>query len=93
VVTGLSRAERLSMPLARSAIRDLTLAAGGCIRLVQMRRTNTTTGETDYQCAGGSASRADLFPERPDLVVVQGLDRDGSSESADDGERYPPRDW
>jgi hypothetical protein len=37
------------MPLARSAIRDLTLAAGGCIRPVQMRRTSTATGEADYQ--------------------------------------------
>jgi len=48
-VTGPSRAERLTLPLARSAIRDLTLAAGGCIRPVQMRRTSTVTGETDYQ--------------------------------------------
>jgi hypothetical protein len=39
----------MSMPLARTAIRDLTLAAGGCIRPVQMRRTNTITGETDHQ--------------------------------------------
>jgi hypothetical protein len=37
------------MPLARTAIRDLTLAAGGCLRPVQMRRTNTETGETDHQ--------------------------------------------
>src|SRR5215475_619050 len=37
------------MPLARTAIRDLTLAAGGCIRPVQMRRTNTITNETDHQ--------------------------------------------
>jgi len=37
------------MPLARAAIRDLTLAAGGCIRPVQMRRTNTITNETDHQ--------------------------------------------
>ena len=48
-MTRLSRAERLAMPLARTAIRDLTLAAGGCIRPVQMRRTSTVTGETDYQ--------------------------------------------
>src|SRR5215472_12428869 len=45
----MSRTERMSMPLARTAIRDLTLAAGGCIRPVQMRRTNTLTGERDYQ--------------------------------------------
>jgi hypothetical protein len=48
-VTGPSRAERLTLPLARSAIRDLTLAAGGCIRPVQMRRTSTATGESYFQ--------------------------------------------
>jgi hypothetical protein len=61
-VTGPSRAERLTLPLARTAIRDLTLAAGGCIRPVQMRRTNTTTGETDYQMIPCGATLEALCP-------------------------------
>jgi hypothetical protein len=37
------------MPVAGAAIRDLTLAAGGCIRPIQMRRISKATGQTDYQ--------------------------------------------
>ena len=48
-MTGLTRAERLTMPLGATAIRDLTEAAGGCIRPVQLRRTNQATGEVDYE--------------------------------------------
>ena len=44
-----SRAERLAMPLARSALRDVTEAAGGCTRPIQMRRTDLATGEIDHQ--------------------------------------------
>ena len=42
-----TRAERLAMPLARDAIRQLTEARGGCTRPVQLRRTNTDTGQVD----------------------------------------------
>jgi hypothetical protein len=48
-VTGLTRAQRLTMPLGATAIRDLTEAAGGCIRPIQLRRTNNVTGEVDHQ--------------------------------------------
>jgi len=48
-VTRPTRAERLALPLGVTAIRDLTQAAGGCIRPIQVRRTNTATGEVDYQ--------------------------------------------
>ena len=44
-----SRAERLTMPLARDAIRVLAEARGGCIRPVQLRRTNLDTGQVDQQ--------------------------------------------
>lgn len=49
LVTRPSRAERLAMPAALTALRDLSVAAGGCIRPVQMRRADSATGETDYQ--------------------------------------------
>jgi hypothetical protein len=48
-VTRLTRAQRLTMPLGATAIRDLTEAAGGCIRPIQLRRTNNVTGEVDHQ--------------------------------------------
>src|SRR5579859_3308354 len=35
------------MPLARDVVRDLALEHGGCIRPVQLRRTDTTTGQVD----------------------------------------------
>jgi hypothetical protein len=44
-----TRAERLAMPLATSAIRMLAEASGGCIRPVQLRRTNAVTGQVDQQ--------------------------------------------
>ena len=41
-----SRAERAAYPLARDAIRKLAEASGGCLRPLQLRRTDTVTGET-----------------------------------------------
>jgi hypothetical protein len=37
------------MPLARSALREVTEAAGGCTRPIQMRRTNLATSQVDHQ--------------------------------------------
>ena len=48
-MTRISRAERMAMPFAPTVLRDMTEAAGGCVRPVQMRRTNTVSGEVDYQ--------------------------------------------
>src|ERR1700753_3145349 len=42
-----TRAERLAMPLARDMVKDLALQNGACIRPVQLRRTDTATGQTD----------------------------------------------
>ena len=42
---GPTRAERLATPPAREALRQVTADRGGCIRPVQLRRTDTTTGE------------------------------------------------
>ena len=44
-----SRASRLTMPLARGAIRVLAEARGGCVRPVQLRRANLDTGQVDQQ--------------------------------------------
>ena len=48
-MTRIGGAERMAMPFAPTVLREMTEAAGGCIRPVQMRRTNTVTGEVDYQ--------------------------------------------
>ena len=41
------RAQRLAMPLARDVVRDLAAEHGGCIRPVQLRRTDLDTGHVD----------------------------------------------
>jgi len=61
-MTGGTRMERLSMPLARDAIRQLTEAAGGCIRPVQLRRTDTTTGKVDQILVPCGSTREDQCP-------------------------------
>jgi hypothetical protein len=35
------------MPLARDVVRELAVTNGGCVRPVQLRRTDTATGEVD----------------------------------------------
>jgi hypothetical protein len=42
-----TRAERLSMPLARDVVKDLAVEHGACIRPIQLRRTDLTTGQTE----------------------------------------------
>ncbi len=42
-----TRAERMAHPRAAEAVKMLAEAAGGCIRPVQLRRTNLDTGQTD----------------------------------------------
>ncbi len=42
-----TRAERLAMPLARSVARDLAITHGGCVRPVQLRRTDLQTGQAE----------------------------------------------
>src|ERR1022692_4033469 len=42
-----TRAQRLAMPLARDVVRDLAVTHGGCIRPVQLRRTDIHTGQVE----------------------------------------------
>ena len=42
-----TRAQRLAMPLARNVVRDLAITHGGCVRPVQLRRTDLETGQTE----------------------------------------------
>jgi hypothetical protein len=43
----LTRAQRLAMPLARDVVRKLAISHGGCIRPVQLRRTDIRTGQAE----------------------------------------------
>jgi hypothetical protein len=42
-----TRAQRLTMPLAREVVRDIAIEHGACIRPVQLRRTNIDSGDVD----------------------------------------------
>jgi hypothetical protein len=42
-----TRAERLSMPLARNVVKDVAVEHGACVRPVQLRRTDIATGEVE----------------------------------------------
>jgi hypothetical protein len=42
-----TRAQRLAMPLAREVVRELAVTNGGCVRPVQLRRTDTQTGQVE----------------------------------------------
>src|SRR5258708_27112764 len=42
-----TRAQRLAMPLARDVVRDLAAEHGGCVRPVQLRRTDLDTGHVE----------------------------------------------
>ena len=42
-----TRAQRMAMPLARDVVKDIAIEHGGCIRPVQLRRTDLATGETE----------------------------------------------
>src|ERR1022692_1217739 len=42
-----TRAQRLAMPLARNVVRELAISHGGCIRPIQLRRTDPGTGHAE----------------------------------------------
>jgi Replication initiator protein, pSAM2 len=62
VTAGTTRMQRLSMPLARDAIRQLTATNGGCTRPVQLRRTDTATGHVDQLLVPCGSTREDQCP-------------------------------
>ncbi|MGH3201780.1 MAG: replication initiator [Streptosporangiaceae bacterium] len=42
-----TRAQRLAMPLARNVVKDVAAEHGACIRPIQLRRTDVTTGAVE----------------------------------------------
>ena len=57
-----TRAERAAYPLARDSIRKIAEASGGCLRPVQLRRTDTVTGETVSVMVPSGATLASICP-------------------------------
>ena len=57
-----SRAERAASPLAKDAIRKIAEASGGCLRPVQVRRTDTVTGQVDHVMVPCGATLASICP-------------------------------
>src|SRR5215831_10301474 len=57
----------MAMPLARDVVKDLAIEHGGCIRPVQLRRTDLATGETEQvliRCGHTLASVCPACAER-----------------------------
>jgi hypothetical protein len=62
-MTGTStRAERVATPLARDSIRKIAEASGGCLRPVQLRRTDTVTGRSETIMIPCGATLASICP-------------------------------
>jgi hypothetical protein len=57
-----TRAERMAKPLARDSIRKIAEASGGCLRPVQLRRTDTITGQVEQVMIPCGATLASICP-------------------------------
>jgi len=57
-----TRAERAATPLARDSIRKIAESVGGCLRPVQLRRTDTVTGEAVPVMVPCGATLASICP-------------------------------
>jgi Replication initiator protein, pSAM2 len=57
-----TRAERAARPLARDSIRKIAESYGGCLRPVQLRRTDTVTGQVDHVMVPCGATLASICP-------------------------------
>jgi hypothetical protein len=57
-----TRAERMARPLARDSIRKIAESVGGCLRPVQLRRTDTVTGKAEQVMIPCGATLASICP-------------------------------
>jgi hypothetical protein len=73
MTTTSTRAERMATPLARDSIRKIAEAVGGCLRPIQLRRTDTATGQTEQIMKPCGATLASICPpcaERAKMLRV-----------------------
>ena len=71
-----TRAERMTMPLARQVVQDLAVEHGACIRPIQLRRTNLDTGQVEPVLVPCGHTLADVCPscaERARSLGLSGL--------------------
>jgi hypothetical protein len=91
-----TRAERMAQPRAADAVRMLAEASGGCIRPVQLRRTNLDTGQTEQvivPCGSPLESVCPACAERSKSLRAQQC-RDGwHLENEPTPAPAPPDDW
>src|SRR5499433_3611340 len=57
-----SRADRMANPTTRDAVRAVAENHGACMRPIQLRRTNTVTGEVDQVLIPCGATLASICP-------------------------------
>src|SRR5712691_7455244 len=57
-----TRAQRMAQPHAADAVKTLAEASGGCIRPVQLRRTNLDTGHAEPVLVPCGSTRATVCP-------------------------------
>jgi len=62
VTEPITRAERMAQPTARDAVRAVAENHGACLRPIQLRRTNTATGQVDQVLIPCGATLADICP-------------------------------
>src|SRR5437763_4382840 len=92
-MTTSTRAERMARPLARDSIRKIAEAVGGCLRPVQLRRTDTVTGQTEQIMKPCGATLASICPpcaERAKMLrVAQCRERWHLEDEPDPGPAMP----
>src|SRR5215469_16147640 len=95
-MTRTTRAERMTQPRAAEAVTMLAEASGGCIRPVQLRRTNLDSGQTEQvivPCGSPLESVCPACAERCRSLRVQQC-RDGwHLEDEPAAPPAPPDDW
>jgi hypothetical protein len=91
-----TRAQRLSTPLATSAIKGLAEARGGCIRPVQLRRTDIDTGQVEQVLVPCGATLATVCPgcaERAKSLRAAQCREGWHLENEPVRQPAPPDDW
>jgi len=81
-----TRAKRAACPLARDSMRKIAEASGGCLRPVQLRRTDTVTGETVPVMVPCGATLASICPPCAERAKAQRAHADRLAEAL----RYEP---
>ena len=69
-----TRAQRLATPLAREVVRELAVTNGGCLRPVQLRRTDTQTGQVEQVLVPRGHARMGHSSTRAAMIYLHSSD-------------------